>query len=413
MRPADPTPRRVAIACGGTGGHLFPGLAVAEELRRRGCAITLLISPKEVDQVAVRNVTGMERVVLPAIGLTGGRLLAFTRGFVRSYRAARAAFAAQPPWAALAMGGFTCAPPVLAAKRGGAVTFLHDSNAIPGRANRWLSWVVDQAFLGFPAAAERLHTNRVAVTGTPVRAGFRPRDAGECRLALGLDPLKPVLLIMGGSQGASGVNNLMLAAAPLLAADFPGLQCFHLAGPADADKLREAYGSVRLRAVVHPFFDQMELALGAATLAISRAGASSLAELAAMRLPAVLVPYPAAADDHQFHNARALVQSGAAELLEQRSATAASLAGRVARLLRDDEGRQGMRDALAQWHTPQAAAQIAETILARWSQVPARLMLAGPSGAQDSGRRGPERNSGSAGGGSVASDLAIRPGGVA
>src|ERR1051325_1156638 len=163
---------KIAIACGGTGGHLFPGIAVAEQLARRGCRVTLLISTKEVDQQAVKAVIGMEVVTLPAVGLTRGRVLAFLAGFWKSYRAAKKIFQSDPPQAALAMGGFTSAPPILAAKHLGAKTFLHESNTIPGRANRWLSRVVDQAFVGFPQAAGRLHTHNAVTTGTPVRPQF-------------------------------------------------------------------------------------------------------------------------------------------------------------------------------------------------------------------------------------------------
>src|SRR4051812_579478 len=152
---------RIAIACGGTGGHLFPGLAVAQALLDRGCAVTLIISPKDVDQRAAKLVSGMEIITLPAVGLTRGGKSAFARGFIKSFWAARKLFKMQRPHAALAMGGFTSAPPMLAAKTFGVPIFLHESNAIPGRANRWLSWVVKSAFIGFPAAAKRLHTRKV------------------------------------------------------------------------------------------------------------------------------------------------------------------------------------------------------------------------------------------------------------
>jgi len=117
---------------------------------------------------------------LPAVGLTRGRLFAFLRGFSQSYRAAKKAFAPRPPEAALAMGGFTSAPPLLAASRLGAQAFLHESNTTPGRANRWLSWVADRAFVGFPSAVSRLHTGNAVVTGTPVRPQFQPTDSAAC-----------------------------------------------------------------------------------------------------------------------------------------------------------------------------------------------------------------------------------------
>src|SRR5207244_19368 len=204
----------------------------------------------------------------------------------------------------------------------------------------------------------------VTATGTPVRPQFHPRDAGACRTALGLAPGRSVLVVMGGSQGASGINELVIEALPLLAKLAPEVQWFHLTGPNDEQKVAQAYAKFNLSAVVHPFFDEMELVLGAATAAISRAGASSLAELAAMRLPAVLLPYPAATNNHQFHNARAFAETGAARLLEQHKATPEALAREVLELIGNPAARQKMQQALGTWSAPRAAQEIADNILA-------------------------------------------------
>jgi len=324
----------------------------------------LLISPKEVDQEAVRGVSGMEVVTLPAVGLKRGGEIGFVRGFIQSYRAAAKVFKLRPPQAALAMGGFTSASPILAAKRAGARTFLHESNTIPGRANRWLARVVDYAFVGFPTAATRLHNRNVTVTGTPVRIRFQGREAGNCRSALGLDPVRPVLLVMGGSQGATGINELVMKSLPLLAHHAPDLQWLHLTGSRDAEKVTQAYAALKVKVVVHSFLGEMELALGAATATVCRAGASSLAELAAMRLPAVLIPYPSATDNHQFHNARAFEATGAARLLEQKTATPELLMQLLLDLLEKPAVHEKMQNALAGWHTPGAAEQITEAMLA-------------------------------------------------
>ena len=353
----------VAIACGGTGGHLFPGLAVAEALARGGCAISLIVSPKEVDQHAVQSAFGMETVTLPAVGLVNGRIGAFMRGFWQSYRAASRIFKARPARAVLAMGGFTSAPPILAGRKTGAATFLHESNSIPGRANRWLAPFVDSAFIGFPAATRRLRCQTVRVTGTPVRPQFRPMAAAACRVALGLDANRPVLLVMGGSQGARAVNHLVARSLPLLSARLPELQFVHLTGANESEKVRDAYRGLGLKATVRPFLTEMELALGAATAAISRAGASSLAELAAMRVPAILVPYPSAADNHQFYNAWAFVESGAARMLEQEKATPEMLVEMVAGLIAKPEPHGAMKDALAKWHRPDAAERVARQMI--------------------------------------------------
>lgn len=356
-------PVHVAIACGGTGGHLFPGLAVAEQLRARGASVSVLISPKDVDQQAVKSAQGVEVVTLPAVALQRGSRLAFFRGFLQSWSASRKLFRARRPDAVLAMGGFTAAPPVLAARSMAIKTFLHESNTIPGRANRWLARVVDLAFVGFPQAEGRLAAKDVFVTGTPVRTEFQIRDAAASRVALGLDPSRPVVLVMGGSQGASGVNNMILGALPMLARHAMQWQWLHLAGPSDVEKVRAAYAKLQLKAVVHPFLAQMDLALGAATACVSRAGASSLAEIAALRLPSLLIPFPAAADNHQWHNARAFEETGAAELLEQKDATPEKVCTLLRELMDDPGERATIKASLASWHAPKAAERIAEKIL--------------------------------------------------
>jgi len=353
----------IAIACGGTGGHFFPGLAVGEALRRRGWEVTLLISPKEVDQAGARAATGMKVETLPASAFSSGRRFAFLTGSIKSYFAVRKLFAARPPAAVLAMGGFTSAPPVLAAWRSGARTFLHESNSIPGRANRLLSRRVDRAFVGFPGAVTQLNTSAVTVTGTPVRAQFRPQPPGQARTTLGLDPRRPVLLVMGGSQGASRLNDRMMECLPTLISLAPDLQFIHLTGASDLDKVRTRYSELKRRALVQEFSPRMDLVLGAATAAVSRAGASSLAELAAMRLPAVLVPLPTSADNHQFHNARAFERNGAALLLEQKNASPGTLARMICRLLGSGRPHDNMCAALAHWHKPRAADDIAEAIV--------------------------------------------------
>lgn len=353
----------VAIACGGTGGHLFPGLAVAEQLLERMCDVLLIVSPKEVDQQAVRNAVGMEVFTLPAVGLQRGALGAFVGGFRQSLKAAKQKFQERPPQAVLAMGGFTSAPPVLAGRSVGAVTFLHESNMIPGKANRWLSHFVDEAFVGFPEAVNRLWHPRVVATGTPVRPQFQLMEAASCRMALGLAPERPVLLIMGGSQGASGINQLVAKSLPLLAQQFPRLQYLHLTGVNDVESVREAYRSHKIRAVVQPFLTEMEMALASATAVVSRSGASSLAELAAMRVPSVLLPYPQATDNHQYYNAHAYVDTGAARLLSQNGALPEELVALVTPLLTETTERAAMVEALSKWDHPEAAARIAERML--------------------------------------------------
>jgi UDP-N-acetylglucosamine--N-acetylmuramyl-(pentapeptide) pyrophosphoryl-undecaprenol N-acetylglucosamine transferase len=389
MSSPETKPPFVAIACGGTGGHLFPGLAVAGELQKRGCKIALLISPKDVDQQAVKSAlerrsperletkvvhqqagreTGapMEIFTLPAVALQNRNYFSFARSFWNSFCASQKIFGQREPDAVLAMGGFTSAPPILATRKFSAKTFLHESNTIPGRANRFLSRFVDEAFVGFPEAAARLSAKKVAVTGTPIRPQFEPRDAAECRVALGLEPNSPTVLVMGGSQGASGLNEMVLSALPLLVGK--NWQWLHLTGAKDFEQVKNFYAFQKIKAIVKPFLPEMDLALGAATISVSRSGASSLAEVAAMRLPSLLVPYPTAADNHQFVNASAFEKTGAAKLLEQKNSTPEKVAAILTELVENDLARSEIQIALAQWHAPKAAELIAENILSAIAQ---------------------------------------------
>ena len=360
----DDSQPHIAIACGGTGGHLFPGVAVGRELLNRGAAVTLFVSTKEVDRQAVATVPaefGVE--TLPAVGLSRGRAVTSVLNALRSGWHARAFFRARPTAAALAMGGFTSLPVLFAARSCGAVTFLHESNTIPGRANRWLAPWVSTCFVGFEEAAPRLRNPRVSVTGTPVRGGFVPADPSVARVALGLAPDRPVLLVVGGSQGAEGVNRLVTQSLTTLLAAAPDLQVFHIAGARDFDAVRSAAGIHGPRVRVVAFHAAMDLALAAATVAVSRSGASSLAEFAAMRVPPVLIPFPAATDDHQRANARAMVRVGAARLLEPVGARPEDLVREVLALTGDAASREAMAHRLALIDSPGAAARIADSVL--------------------------------------------------
>jgi len=353
----------IAIACGGTGGHLFPGMTVGHELARQGCDVTLLISPKEVDQLAVRHLTDIEVATLPAVGLQGKNYLEFFRALRRSVRDARRLFRARRPAAVLGMGGFTAIAPMLAGRLFRAKLFLHESNAIPGRANRLLAPWVKRAFIGFRQASDRLAAKEITISGTPVRERFQSVVPETCRRVLELESDRPTLLVMGGSQGARGVNQLVMSAVPELTRRFPELQFLWLAGAHDVEEVRAFCRERNVPAKVRQFLPEMELAYGAATVAVSRSGAASLAEMAAMRIPAILVPLPGAADDHQHHNAANFERTGAAMMLDQRTATASDLVRTAGTLLNNESAREAMRSAQAQWHRADAAALIAERIL--------------------------------------------------
>jgi len=277
------------------------------------------------------------------------------------------------------MGGFTSAPPVLAAKGSGAITLLHESNTIPGRANRLLAGFVDGAFTYFEQTAALLRAGQIECVGMPVRREFlAPANPAAARAALGLQVQAPVLLVMGGSQGAAKINELVLASVPKLRQMLPTLQFVHVTGQRDLARTQSAYAAQNCPAVVRGFLTQMGEALAAADAAVSRAGASSLAELAARQVPSILIAYPLAAGNHQYYNARAFVQSGAARAVSQQSATPELLAREIAELIGSPRARAGMQRALAGWHGRDAAGALAERIL-NW---PGRLERQPPLNSQ-------------------------------
>jgi len=295
------------------------------------------------------------------VGLTWGRLITFVSSLLRSRRKALDEYRQDPPQIVLAMGGFTSAGPVLAARRSRAACFLHDSNVIPGRANRWLARFADEVYVAFEETQARFKT-ATRVTGTPVRSEFHSVDRDQARVSLGLRVADPVLLVMGGSQGAEGINRLMQEALPALVERFPRLQFIHLTGTADLTAVQATYRCLGVPVLVREFCAEMHLALGAATLAVSRAGGSSIAELAATITPAVLIPYPAASDRHQQFNAAALSRKGAAIVVDQDSIGAPVLAAMLIELLSQPAQLAAMRESLANWQPGDAAQRIVDAM---------------------------------------------------
>ncbi|MFM8683878.1 MAG: undecaprenyldiphospho-muramoylpentapeptide beta-N-acetylglucosaminyltransferase [Chthoniobacterales bacterium] len=356
---------KFVIACGGTGGHLFPGLAVAEELRGGGHDVMLLVSEKEIDARALGSFPDMPRETLPSVGLPSlfsPAALKFVARLFASYRKCGAICAKFGPDAILGMGGFTSIAPMAAAWRRRIPAFLHDSNAIPGKANRLGARFCREILLGFEECARHCPGRKVRVTGTPIRrelAGNVPSKA-EARRALGLNPDRRTLLVMGGSQGAAGINRLMAEAACGLAG--LDLQIVHLSGEKDAENLRKTYASSGLTAAVLPFCDRMQDVYAAADLVVSRSGAASLTELSWFGLPGVLMPYPHAAEDHQTLNARIFERAGAAKILPESETSGASLAAMLKSLLSSGTSLESMAASAKSLAPRDAAKRVAEVL---------------------------------------------------
>lgn len=357
---------KFAIACGGTGGHLFPGLAVGEVLRGRGHEVLLFVSEKEIDARALREHPDMAREQLPSIGLPSlfsPAIVSFLRRLRASLKTCGALYDRDRPAAVLGMGGFTSIAPLIAARWRGIPAFLHESNAIPGKANRLAARFCGAVLLGFADCAKYFPKRRTVVTGTPIRRALTEGAPSpeEARRRLGLAADRMTLLVMGGSQGAAGINALLMQAAP----HFGGvdMQVVHLAGERDVDTVRGAYESVGVPAAVLPFCDRMQDVYAAADLAVSRAGAASLGELSFFGLPSVLIPYPYAAENHQRLNAGVFERAGAARVVIEREVSGDGLAPLLRSLL-ESPGGLGKMSAAARALAPQdAAGKVADVLL--------------------------------------------------
>jgi UDP-N-acetylglucosamine--N-acetylmuramyl-(pentapeptide) pyrophosphoryl-undecaprenol N-acetylglucosamine transferase len=353
---------RVVIACGGTGGHLFPGIAVAEELRARGHQPLLLISQKSVDREASRKYGDLEFIAIPAIAkpaTTSPRMLSFLWKMWGSVRQCKGILRERGADAVIGMGGFTSLAPVYAAHSLGLAAFVHDSNALPGKANRLTARWCDQVFVGMKEAISYFSHRAVVVTGTPVRKEMSQLpDRVIAAEKFGLDPSRPVLVVMGGSQGARRLNALVAEAW----ANFPsGTQVLHIAGSGDEDRVREAAGNHAGYRVLG-FCDDMAAVYALADLVLCRSGASSLTELAHAGLPAILVPYPYAADDHQTKNAEVFAQGGAAELVQEAALTKDRLIALVSDIFSHPDRRESMRRAARALDVADAATRISAAI---------------------------------------------------
>jgi UDP-N-acetylglucosamine--N-acetylmuramyl-(pentapeptide) pyrophosphoryl-undecaprenol N-acetylglucosamine transferase len=258
------------------------------------------------------------------------------------------------------MGGFTSTAPVLAGRFRGIATFIHESNAVPGKANRWTARVVNAVMLGFKECAPFFPKTRTEITGTPVRTELVPLDRADSRRKLGLREDLPTLLVMGGSQGASGINQAMIKSLPLLR-DLP-LQVIHLAGARDERMVADNYQRENISAYVAAFHHQMEIPYNAADLVIARAGAASLAEIAFFALPAILVPYPYAADDHQTRNAEIFARAGAAVLLREPELSIDVLANKIKELIGNSQQLQRMSENCAKLAPKNAASLVVATM---------------------------------------------------
>jgi UDP-N-acetylglucosamine--N-acetylmuramyl-(pentapeptide) pyrophosphoryl-undecaprenol N-acetylglucosamine transferase len=354
--------KSLVIACGGTGGHLFPGLAVAEEWTARGGRALLLISEKKIDQEAAKKYHRYRFETVPAIGKPATfspKMLPFLWKMWRTVGRCAGLLKKFNADAVLGMGGFTSLPPAWAAKRSGIPAFVHDSNALPGRANLITARFCREIFIGLEPARAHFKNKETVLTGTPVRDEMRHLPSREEAAArYGLDPSKPTLLVYGGSQGARRLNSLVTEAFPLLP---PGTQILHAAGPGDVERVAAEAGHFPGYKILG-FCDDMPSAYAVCDAVLCRSGASSMTELSFLGLPSILIPFPFSADDHQTKNAEVFASAGAAFMEQEADLNAPKLAILVTRLMSDLQTRERMAQAARSLAVPDAAARVCDAI---------------------------------------------------
>ena len=356
------SPLRIVIAGGGTGGHLYPGIAVARELLRRhpDAQITFAGTARGIEARVIPR-EGFALDTLRSAGLKATSIAARLRGLLLLPLSALDAWSIvsrRAPHLVIGVGGYSSGPVVAIAVLRRVPTLLLEQNAVPGLTNRLLAPAVSAAAVTFESTASYFG-GRAIVAGNPVRAEFVSQA-----VAPGIrDPGPPRVLIFGGSQGAHAINVAMVEAAPQLATHPGGMAITHQTGERDLALVRDGYRRAGLEARVEPFLFAMDREIKSADLVVCRAGATTIAELTAAGRAAVLLPLPTAADDHQRKNAEVLAGAGAAEVMDQKDLSGAALAARIVQLVASPARRDAMAAAARKMGRLDAANVIADKAL--------------------------------------------------
>ncbi|HUH02929.1 MAG TPA: undecaprenyldiphospho-muramoylpentapeptide beta-N-acetylglucosaminyltransferase [Kofleriaceae bacterium] len=359
---------RLMIAGGGTGGHLFPGVALADEAMRRDPASEVMfVGTERGIEARVLPELGWNLALIRVSGLKTVGALGTVRGLVRIPGAlwqSRKVIKKFDPDVVVGVGGYASGPVVLMARLMGVPTAILEQNSIPGLANKILGKVVRAVFLAFEHTRGYFKARKIHMSGNPIRAEIALALEQPAERAAGAPPR---LFVFGGSQGAMAVNELVVGAATLLAERGVALDILHQTGERDLARTEQAYAAAGITADCRAFIKHMAEEYRAADLVISRSGATTVAELTVVGRPAVLIPYPFAADNHQEINARELAEAGAALVFRQDELTAEALADAISTTLRDPETLERMGSAMKALGRPQAASAIVD-----WCQEQAR-----------------------------------------
>jgi UDP-N-acetylglucosamine--N-acetylmuramyl-(pentapeptide) pyrophosphoryl-undecaprenol N-acetylglucosamine transferase len=353
--------RKIVIAGGGTGGHIFPAVAIAQQLRK-------LEPDMEILFIGAKGKMEMEKVPQAGFSIEGLDIAGFNRSslikniwlpfkLVKSWLQVRGIFRRFRPDAAIGVGGYSSFPVLKYAQSAGIPTFIHESNSFAGRSNIMLGKGARRIFVATDGMEKFFPADRITVSGNPVRASISSvaRDRDESARQFGLDPQKPVVLVVGGSLGARSINEAIAAGVDRILG--AGLQLIWQTG-----KSFEAGGAARPGLWVGPFITEMDMAYAAADLIVSRAGAMAIAEITVMGKPAIFVPYPHAAEDHQTANAQSMVRQGAGMMVSDADA-ASRLVDAVLELAGDKQRQEALKAAAAKLAIRDADQRIARDIL--------------------------------------------------
>ena len=355
---------RLAIAGGGTGGHLFPGVAVAEDLlsRKEGHEVFFVGTDKGIEANEIPRL-GLSLETVRTSGIVGKGLKGKMTGLailpaavMDSARILRA----RRPDAVLGVGGYASGPFTLIARLAGRPAAVLEQNSVPGRTNRILGKFVNRIFISYSETKMYFSGNKTMLTGTPVRADLLARFSAIAPKQGG--PF--TVFVFGGSQGARRVNEALIAGLPLLRDLSDGLFILIQTGPADFDRVRAALEQSGIRHEVRDFIRDMATAYSRADLVVCRAGAGTVSELGIAGKPSILVPYPFAYRNHQEHNARSLVEAGAARMIADKDFDGPAFAGQVREFCTNRAGLDAMAAAARSAGTPDAAHRIVEECLA-------------------------------------------------
>lgn len=354
---------RVMIAGGGTGGHLFPGVALAERVKAAGGEACFVGTERGIEARVLPEL-GWNLELMDVSGIKGRGIRGLLGGasrLPRAYFQSRRILKKFRPDVVVGVGGYASGPVVFTARTMGIPTAILEQNSVPGVTNRILSKVVKRVYTTFPDDGGFFPAGKIMNAGNPIRTELVERLAARGSEARERNGRAPRLFVFGGSQGARAVNEAVLAMLPAMLSAHPDLEIWHQTGKADLDSVEAGYanaGLTRERARVTSFISDMAEPYAWCDLVICRAGATSLAELSVAGTPALLVPFPFATDNHQEHNAASLVEAGAALMVRQAELVPAQLAERISALLNDGEGLDRMRAAMQGAARPHAAESI-------------------------------------------------------